>query len=161
MGGRKAELVARLLDAPPQASLAAPPAAPAAAATPGSVEVERGAVAVDGAEDGRGVASGGGEGIDVAAVASLLAARGQAKQAKDYPKADELTATLRAEHAVVLDDKRRTWRVVVEYGGYYRVGPHVDPFTTKQVRQPTLERIRRRIIERLRASHPPLLTSHA
>ena len=87
-------------------------------------------------------ASGGGEGVDVAAVESLLAERGEAKQAKDYPKADELTATLRAEHAVVLDDKRRTWRVVVEYGGYYRVGPHVDAFTTKQVRQPALERIR-------------------
>jgi len=44
-----------------------------------------------------------------------------------------LAATLREAHSVVLDDKRRRWRVVVEYGGYYRVGPKVDPFTTKQV----------------------------
>ena len=78
----------------------------------------------------------------MAAVERLIEARGEAKQAEDYPTADELVERLRSEHCVVLDDKRRTWRVVVEYGGYYRVGPHVDAFTTKQVRQPALERFR-------------------
>ena len=62
-----------------------------------------------------------------------LFSRREAKQAKDYQTADEIAARLRSEYSVVLDDKRRTWRVVVEYGGYYRVGPAVDPFTTKQV----------------------------
>ena len=79
-----------------------------------------------------GAASGGG--VDVAAVEALLEARGQAKLSKDYESADALVETLRSAHGVVLDDKRRTWRVVVQYGGYYRVGPQVDPYTTKQVR---------------------------
>ena len=35
--------------------------------------------------------------------------------------------TLRDEHNVALDDKRGTWRLVVQYGGYYRVGPRVEP----------------------------------
>jgi len=78
-----------------------------------------------------GAASGGG--VDVAAVEALLEARGQAKLSKDYESADALVETLRSAHGVVLDDKRRTWRVVVQYGGYYRVGPQVDPYTTKQV----------------------------
>uniref|UniRef100_A0A7S4IZ89 Uncharacterized protein n=1 Tax=Prymnesium polylepis TaxID=72548 RepID=A0A7S4IZ89_9EUKA len=72
-------------------------------------------------------------GVDEEAVEALISQRGEAKQAKDYETADELAATLREAHSVVLDDKRRRWRVVVEYGGYYRVGPKVDPFTTKQV----------------------------
>lgn len=37
------------------------------------------------------------------------------------------------QNSVVLDDKRLSWRVVVEAGGYYRVGPKVDPFTLKKV----------------------------
>eukprot|EP00964_Phaeocystis_antarctica_P048949 scaffold28346_cov44-Phaeocystis_antarctica.AAC.1 len=74
VGGVKAELVARLLEAPPEASPAAPPAAAAAAAAaaaPESGEAEGGAVAVD----GKSGASGGGEGVDVATVESLLAVR--------------------------------------------------------------------------------------
>jgi len=43
---------------------------------------------------------------------------------------------------VVLDDKRRTWRVVVSYGGYYRVGPQVDAFTTKKVGDMLMKRTR-------------------
>ena len=27
---------------------------------------------------------------------------------------------------MALDDKRGTWRLVVQYGGYYRVGPRVE-----------------------------------
>ena len=71
--------------------------------------------------------------VDVPAVEALIASRGEAKKVKDYETADALATQLRSEYKVVLDDKRRTWRVVVEFGGYYRVGPKVDPFTTKQV----------------------------
>ena len=71
--------------------------------------------------------------VDEAAVVALLEERGQAKQAKDYEKADEIADTLRSDFNVAVDDKRRTWRVVISYGGYYRVGPKVDDFTTKQV----------------------------
>ena len=74
-----------------------------------------------------------GAGVDVAVVEALLEERGIAKQARDYETADAIVETLRSEHSVVLDDKRRTWRVVVSFGGYYRVGPHVDAYTTKQV----------------------------
>ena len=142
VGGRKDELVERLLEAQAPAAQAEAPAVEKA-----EEEHEEGAAAEaggDGAkaeeehEEGAAAEAGGdgaasGVGVDVAVVESLLEARGEAKQAKDYDTADEITARLRTEYSVVLDDKRRTWRVVVEYGGYYRVGPAVDPFTTKQV----------------------------
>jgi hypothetical protein len=121
VGGRKEELLERLMEA-----------SPAAAAADDADIVS--SAADDAAEGGGGAAAtASGMGVEAAAVEALLEARGLAKQAKDYEKADEIAARLRSDYGVVCDDKRRTWRVVVEFGGYYRVGPHVDPFTTKQV----------------------------
>ena len=71
--------------------------------------------------------------VDEKQVVALIERRAEAKSSADYVTADALAAELRSTHSVVLDDKGRTWRVVVEFGGYYRVGPSVDPFTTKQV----------------------------
>ena len=71
--------------------------------------------------------------VDEAAVMALIDARAELKAAADYEAADGLAGRLRTEHMVALDDKARTWWHIVEYGGYYRVGPTVDPFTTKQV----------------------------
>lgn len=82
--------------------------------------------------DGDGDA-GFGDAVDVAVVAALIEARGSAKQAKEYDSADAMAWKLRTEHAVVLNDQARTWRVVLQSGGYYRVGPKVDPLTTEQV----------------------------
>ena len=70
--------------------------------------------------------------VDEAAVVALLEERGQAKQAEDYEKADEIADTLRSDFNVAVDDKRRTWRIVISYGGYYRIGPQVDEFTTSR-----------------------------
>ena len=81
--------------------------------------------------DGDGDAAG--NAVDEAAIMALIDARGSAKQAKEYSSADAIAWQLRTEHAVVLDDKGRTWRVVLQSGGYYRVGPKIDPSTTKQV----------------------------
>eukprot|EP00966_Prymnesium_polylepis_P278120 6426436-Prymnesium_polylepis.1 len=74
-----------------------------------------------------------GNAVDEAAIVALIDARGLAKHAKEYETADAISLQLRTEHAVVLDDKGRTWRIVLQSGGYYRVGPKVDPVTTKQV----------------------------
>ena len=141
VGGKKDELIERLLEAA-QAGAPAASQAEAAATTAAMVPVEDAKEEEeeeeeegekDGDDDGAAPKAPNGGGVDVAAVEALLEARGEAKQAKDYQTADEIAARLRSEYSVVLDDKRRTWRVVVEYGGYYRVGPAVDPFTTKQV----------------------------
>ena len=135
VGGKKDELVERLLEAQE-----APATAVAAPADEAHEEGEGGAAVVEATlEVDTGLSTGGGggasrgAGVDEAGIAALLEARGEAKYAKDYATADEITARLRADYSVVLDDKRRTWCVVVEFGGYYRVGPPVDPFTTKQV----------------------------
>ena len=123
VGGKKAELIERLSGAGAEDE------------DEGEAEAEAEAEAVT--LEGLGATSGGGGGdevgVDEAAVVALLEERGRAKQAKDYETADEIVARLRSDYSVVVDDKRRTWRVVVEYGGYYRVGPQVDPFNTKQV----------------------------
>ena len=71
--------------------------------------------------------------LDEAKVMELLAARSIAKKDADYDAADEIVATLRNEYSVAIDDKRGSWRLVVQSGGYYRNGPRVDPFTAKQV----------------------------
>ena len=128
VGGKKDELVERLLEAQ-----AAPTTSPAQAEAPATAGGAIPAVEAKEEDDNSGDGASSGASVDVAAVEALLEARGEDKQAKDYETADEITARLRAEYCVILDDKRRTWRVVVEYGGYYRVGPPVDPFTTKQV----------------------------
>lgn len=90
----------------------------------------------DTANDASERGEGGAEGavpFDDEQVLSLISQRGDAKRDKEYGTADALCAQLRNDFGVVLDDKRRTWRRVVEFGGYYRVGPQVDPFLTKQV----------------------------
>lgn len=63
--------------------------------------------------------------LDAAAVGILLADRAVAKTKADYAMSDALAATLRSTHDVIVDDRRRTWRVVRQSGGYYRVGPSV------------------------------------
>jgi len=149
VGGKKVELISRLLEASSPAGKASPasnegsqtPATTAASHVPSFPDeaADRTGLDNEAAESAAGAAVAtaargeGGCGVDVPAVEALIEARGEAKQAMAYEKADEIAAALRSEHSVVLDDKRRTWRVVVEYGGYYRVGPPVDPFTTKQV----------------------------
>lgn len=62
-----------------------------------------------------------------AAVLDLIAARAAAKKARDYAAADAAVAALLEEHAVVLDDKRGTWRAVLLLSGFYRVGPTPEP----------------------------------
>ena len=44
-----------------------------------------------------------------------------------------LWQVLREEYSVALDDKKGTWRLVAMRGGYYRVGPYVDAYTSKKV----------------------------
>ena len=57
----------------------------------------------------------------------LIAARAAAKKARDYAAADAAVAALLEEHAVVLDDKRGTWRAVLLLSGFYRVGHTPEP----------------------------------
>ena len=149
VGGRKDELVERLMVAAAAESdgpaLGVSEAAEMAVAEGEMSEEEEdsgeaavGEVATSDGGSDAGSAVGGG--VDVAAVEALLEERGRAKQAKDYETADAIVETLRSVHSVVTDDKRRTWRVVVFYGGYYRVGPQVDAYTTKQVADMLIQR---------------------
>jgi hypothetical protein len=71
--------------------------------------------------------------VDVLTVSALIEARAAAKLAKEYDSADAMAIKLRTEHAVVLNDQARTWRVVLQSGGYFRVGPEVDPLMAEQV----------------------------
>ena len=66
---------------------------------------------------------------------ALIARRAEAKKDKDYDQADQLVETLLDEHAVVLDDKRATWRVVRLTSGFYRVGPRPDAATAAAVEE--------------------------
>ena len=85
--------------------------------------------------EGDGDATPAGAGVDEAAVLALIARRAEAKKDKDYDQADELVETLLDEHAVVLDDKRGTWRVVRLTSGFYRVGPRPDAATAAAVEE--------------------------
>jgi len=64
-------------------------------------------------------------GLDVAPIVSLLVSRTAAKRRRDFVTADAAAEALRTEHSVIVDDKRKTWRVVKLYGGLYRVGSKV------------------------------------
>ena len=68
-----------------------------------------------------------------AAVLQLIASRAAAKKERDYPAADAAAAALLEQHAVVLEDKRGTWRVVQLLSGFYRVGPTPEPRTADAV----------------------------
>ena len=149
VGGRKDELVERLMEANAAATKSDGPAlmtdvvaeiavAEGECRKEESSEAPSGEAATVGGGSDAGSASGGG--VDVVAVEALLEERGRAKQAKDYATADAIVETLRSVHSVVTDDKRRTWRVVVFFGGYYRVGPQVDAFTTKQIGDMLIQR---------------------
>ena len=63
--------------------------------------------------------------LDTSLIMSLLTARLTAKRRRDFARADAITATMRAEHSVVVDDRRKAWRVVRLYGEYHRVGGKV------------------------------------
>ena len=112
VGGKKDELIGRLIEAQEQSQL-----------VPKAADPSSGAVV----DDVRGM------GFDEGAVVALLDLWSKAKVVKDYETADRIAGTLRSVHAVVLDDKRRVWCVVTEYGGYFRVGQQVDPSTTERV----------------------------
>lgn len=56
----------------------------------------------------------------------LIADRDEAKRTRQFSTADYIRKQLRDKHSVIVDDKRRTWKVVRHYGGYYRAGPPVD-----------------------------------
>jgi hypothetical protein len=71
--------------------------------------------------------------VDVLTVSALIEARAAAKLAKEYDSADAMAIKLRTEHTVVLNDQARTWRVVLQSGGYFRVSPEVDPLMAEQV----------------------------
>ena len=82
----------------------------------------------DGDEDEELVAA-----LDEDKVMELLAARSIAKKDADYDEADAIVATLRNDYSVAIDDKRGSWRLVVQSGGYFRIGSRVDPFMAKKV----------------------------
>ena len=63
--------------------------------------------------------------LDTSPILELITARLTAKRRRDFARADALTATLRTEHSVVVDDRRKAWRVVRLYGEYHRVGGKV------------------------------------
>ena len=63
--------------------------------------------------------------LDEAAILSLLAGRLAAKRRRDFSTADDIAASLRRDHSVIVDDQRRAWRVVRFYGDYHRVGTKV------------------------------------
>ena len=88
-------------------------------------------VRIEGDGDEAALASG----LDVEKVTSMLAERAEAKRQKEYETADALARSLRDDYAVVLDDKRGTWRAVEMVGGYYQVGPSLgDDELTERVR---------------------------
>lgn len=70
-------------------------------------------------------------GLDVAAIVSLLASRTAAKRRRDFVTADAAAEALRTEHSVVVDDKRKSWRLVKLYGGLYRIGSKVGQAEAK------------------------------
>ncbi len=59
------------------------------------------------------------ENVDVRTIESLLQERADAKRARDYETADHLKATLEVDHAVAIDDVRRTWSVGTNKAGGY------------------------------------------
>ncbi|KAL3932409.1 MAG: hypothetical protein SGPRY_000717 [Prymnesium sp.] len=63
--------------------------------------------------------------VDETEILSLIAARLAAKKQRDYGRSDRIAEQLKESHSVLIDDKRRTWRVVQFSGGYVRVGPTV------------------------------------
>jgi len=63
--------------------------------------------------------------LDVAPIDALLALRTAAKRGRDFDAADAAAEALREAHSVIVDDQRKTWRVVKLYGGFYRVGSKV------------------------------------
>ena len=71
--------------------------------------------------------------LDEEKVMAMLAERAELRRDGMYDDADEVVANLREQYHVILDDKRGTWRCCMIRGGYYRVGPRVDPFTAKKV----------------------------
>ena len=79
-------------------------------------------------------------GMDEAAVTEMLKKRALARKEGDYEEADAIKKNLREQLNVALDDKQGTWRVVKLSGGYYRIGPKVDPETADAVHE-KLERL--------------------
>lgn len=63
--------------------------------------------------------------LDPAPILALIAARAAAKGQRDFSEADALAQTLRSKYRVVVDDRRKKWRVVRFYGDYFRIGPKV------------------------------------
>eukprot|EP00316_Scyphosphaera_apsteinii_P021232 CAMPEP_0119310642 /NCGR_PEP_ID=MMETSP1333-20130426/19687_1 /TAXON_ID=418940 /ORGANISM="Scyphosphaera apsteinii, Strain RCC1455" /LENGTH=363 /DNA_ID=CAMNT_0007314861 /DNA_START=124 /DNA_END=1215 /DNA_ORIENTATION=- len=68
------------------------------------------------------------------AVLVLLEERTNAKRRQNYLRADEIARELRTVHSVVVDDARRSWRVVKQSGGFYRVGPKVGKAEAKIIK---------------------------
>jgi len=77
--------------------------------------------------------------FDEAGALELISARALHKRAAEYEAADEIVDKLRSEYNVVLDDKRGTYRLVRQYGGYFRVGARLPSETLEKV-APLLER---------------------
>jgi cysteinyl-tRNA synthetase len=71
--------------------------------------------------------------LDEDVVMAMLSERAELRRDGRYDEADEVVESLREQYNVILDDKRGTWRCVTIRGGYYRVGPRVDPSTAKKV----------------------------
>jgi len=71
--------------------------------------------------------------VDEARVLELLAERSIARRDQEFDRADAIVSSLRDEHSVVLNDKAGTWKVVLQPGGFYRVGPRVGEEQEKAI----------------------------